>query len=35
LRDVAPDYVHPVTGQSIADLVAVLPEDQMIRRMSG
>jgi 2-amino-4-hydroxy-6-hydroxymethyldihydropteridine diphosphokinase len=35
LRDVAPDYVHPVTGQGIADLVAVLPEDQMIRRMSG
>jgi len=34
LQDVAPDYVHPVTGRGIGDLVAVLPEEQMIRRMS-
>ena len=34
LQDVAPDYVHPETGRHIADLVAALPEDQMIRRMA-
>ena len=33
LQDVAPDYVHPVTGATVADLVAALPSDQMIRRL--
>ena len=33
LQDVAPDYVHPGTGIGIAELVASLPSDQMIRRM--
>jgi len=31
LADVAPDWRHPVTGKSIADLCAALPADQSIR----
>jgi|TARA_X000000950_G_scaffold40142_2_gene43539 2-amino-4-hydroxy-6-hydroxymethyldihydropteridine diphosphokinase len=34
LQDVAPDYVHPVSRSRIAELVASLPADQMIRRMT-
>ena len=34
LQDVAPDYVHPGRCNGIADLVAALPSDQIIRRMS-
>ena len=34
LQDVAPDYVHPGRGSGIADLVAALPSDQIIRRVS-
>jgi len=33
LQDVAPDYVHPVTGKGVAELVGSLPSEQMIRRM--
>ena len=34
LQDVAPDYVHPISGMTIASLVEALPSDQMIRRMA-
>ena len=34
LRDVAPGYVHPVSGLTVDDLIAALPADQPIRRMS-
>ncbi len=33
LRDVAPDWVHPATGQSISDLIESLPDGQDIRPM--
>ena len=32
LRDIAPDWRHPVTGRTIAELLESLPEDQRIRR---
>lgn len=32
MRDVVPDYRHPVTGMAIDDLVSSLPPDQQIRR---
>lgn len=32
MRDVAPDYRHPVNGMGIDDLVASLPPDQQIRK---
>jgi len=32
LRDIAPDWVHPKTGQHIAELIELLPSDQIIRR---
>lgn len=35
LGDVAPGWVHPVTGRAIADLIAALPPDQAIRPLSG
>lgn len=35
LGDVAPGWVHPVTGRTIADLIAALPPDQAIRPLSG
>ncbi|MBP7336489.1 2-amino-4-hydroxy-6-hydroxymethyldihydropteridine diphosphokinase [Niveispirillum sp.] len=35
LRDVAPDWRHPVDGRGIADLIAALPPDQAIRPLSG
>lgn len=28
LRDVAPDWRHPVTGQSVTELISALPRDQ-------
>ena len=35
LCDLAPDWVHPQTGRPIADLIAALPADQLIRPLSG
>lgn len=35
LGDVAPGWVHPVTGRAIADLIVALPPDQAIRPLSG
>ena len=35
LRDVAPDWRHPVTGRGIEDLIAGLPPGQVIRTLSG
>ncbi|MBC7103681.1 MAG: 2-amino-4-hydroxy-6-hydroxymethyldihydropteridine diphosphokinase [Parvibaculum sp.] len=29
LRDVAPDWHHPVTGRSVGDLIAALPEGEV------
>ncbi|WP_345936821.1 2-amino-4-hydroxy-6-hydroxymethyldihydropteridine diphosphokinase [Tistrella bauzanensis] len=31
LADVAPDWRHPVTGESVASLIAALPPGQMVR----
>jgi 2-amino-4-hydroxy-6-hydroxymethyldihydropteridine diphosphokinase len=33
LRDVAPNWVHPVTGRTLADLIAALPPEQSIARV--
>jgi 2-amino-4-hydroxy-6-hydroxymethyldihydropteridine diphosphokinase len=33
LRDLVPDWRHPVTGQTVDELIAALPSDQQIRRM--
>jgi 2-amino-4-hydroxy-6-hydroxymethyldihydropteridine diphosphokinase len=33
LRDVAPDWVHPVSGRSVSALIASLPTGQAIRRL--
>jgi len=33
LRDVAPDWQHPMTGISLTELIAQLPPDQQIRVM--
>lgn len=35
LRDVAPDWRHPVTGQGLAALIAALPADQVTRRLEA
>ncbi|OYQ32699.1 2-amino-4-hydroxy-6-hydroxymethyldihydropteridine diphosphokinase [Niveispirillum lacus] len=35
LRDVCPQWRHPVTGVGIDDLIASLPPDQAIRPLSG
>lgn len=35
LRDLAPDWRHPVTGMAIADLVVALPPDQSMRRLAA
>lgn len=35
LRDVAPDYLHPVSGMSIDAMIDGLPADQQIRRADG
>jgi 2-amino-4-hydroxy-6-hydroxymethyldihydropteridine diphosphokinase len=35
LADLAPDWRHPVTGQSIGDLLAALPSDQTAERLSS
>lgn len=35
LRDVAPDYRHPVTGATIDELIASLPPGQQIRSVGG
>ncbi len=32
LRDVAPDYRHPVTGRHVDDMINSLPADQQIRK---
>jgi len=32
LRDVAPEYRHPVNGMSIDEMIGALPADQQIRR---
>ena len=33
LFDISPNWVHPISGQSINDLKAALPADQISRRM--
>jgi 2-amino-4-hydroxy-6-hydroxymethyldihydropteridine diphosphokinase len=33
LRDIAPQWRHPVSGRSIAELLESLPEGQRIRRL--
>ena len=35
LRDIAPGWVHPVTGRTVEDLVAKLAPGQQIRRAAG
>lgn len=35
LYDLAPNWVHPSSRLSITDLIAALPSDQAIRRVSG
>lgn len=34
LQEIAPDWRHPVTGRHIGELIAVLPADQITRRMA-
>ena len=34
LRDVAPDWVDPRTGRSVAELIAALPQDQIARAIA-
>jgi len=34
LADLAPDWIHPVTGETLADLVANLPKDQVCRPLN-
>ena len=34
LQDLAPDWVHPVTGKTIQSLIDALPDDQIIRPVS-
>jgi 2-amino-4-hydroxy-6-hydroxymethyldihydropteridine diphosphokinase len=31
LQDLAPEWIHPVTGETIQALIAALPDDQIIR----
>jgi 2-amino-4-hydroxy-6-hydroxymethyldihydropteridine diphosphokinase len=33
LRDIAPDWRHPVTGEGLPGLIAALPADQITRRL--
>jgi 2-amino-4-hydroxy-6-hydroxymethyldihydropteridine diphosphokinase len=35
LADLAPDWRHPVSGQSIAELLAALPVDQVAERITS
>ncbi len=35
LRDIAPDWRHPVSGLTIAELLESLPEGQQIRRLQA
>jgi 2-amino-4-hydroxy-6-hydroxymethyldihydropteridine diphosphokinase len=35
LADLVPDWRHPITGQSVGDLVAALPADQTAERVSS
>ena len=35
LRDVAPDWRHPVTGQGLAELLAALPDRNVPKSLSG
>ena len=34
LRDLAPDWCHPITGASLSTLIAELPKDQRIERLA-
>jgi 2-amino-4-hydroxy-6-hydroxymethyldihydropteridine diphosphokinase len=34
LREVAPDWVHPVRGRTVEELIAALPPGQKIRRLA-
>ena len=35
LAEIAPAWRHPVSGRSVADLVAALPDDHGCRRLGG
>lgn len=35
LAEIAPDWVHPLTGEKIARLIDQLPADQQISRLAG
>lgn len=30
LQEIVPDWIHPVSGQSVAELIAALPEEQKV-----
>lgn len=34
LREIAPEWVHPVMGQSVEQMIAALPEGQEIKKLS-
>lgn len=33
MRDIAPDWRHPVTGRSVGTMIAALPDDQDVTRL--
>ncbi len=35
LQEIAPDWMHPVSAKSLADLVAALPKDQKAEKIEG
>jgi len=35
LKDIAPNWRHPVSGRSLAELLESLPEGQRIRRLEA
>lgn len=35
LAEIAPNWVHPISGRSVADLLAALPQDQEAAPMEG
>lgn len=35
LEDVAPEWVHPKTGATLAEMIAKLPQDQVCRPLEG